>query len=394
VTAGPPLAGLKVLDLTRLLPGDHATMILADLGADVLKVEEPGRGDYVRGFPPYLPDGEAGAHVAINRGKRSLTLNLRDSRGVEILTRLAAGADVLVESYRPGVMERLGAGYETLRAVNPGLVYVAITGYGQDGPYRDTAGHDIDYLALTGGLSFTGAPGTAWHTDLQVADIGAGGLMAVIAVLAALRARERTGEGQFCDVSMTDGMLSWLAMHIGVYAASGRPPATGTGMLGGGLACYQVYACADGRHVAVGALEERFFAALLDVLGLPADLAGRQYDPAAQADLRERLADRFAARSRDEWVVAFAGVDACVAPVLDLPAALAHPHHRARGMVEDVKRPDGTVIPQVGVVPRFSATPGRPGGTPSPLGADTAAVLAELGYDEAAVAALRADGVL
>ena len=387
VVGEPPLAGTRVLDLTRLLPGAYATMLLADLGADVVKVEEPGGGDPLRGFPPLDESGGSGAHAVLNRGKRSVTIDLKSADGPALLTDLAASADVLVESFRPGVLDRLGVGYQALRRRNSGLVYVAISGFGATGPYRHRAGHDIDYLAYAGALSLTGSAAGPHQPALQIADIGGGGLMAVVAALAALRAREVTGVGQFCDVSMTDGVLSWLALYVGGYRVGAAQPRPGTGLLGGGFACYGVYACADGRHVAVGALEPRFFAVLLDVLGLP-ELAHWQYEPARQDELRETLQRRFAERSRDEWMQCFADRDACVAPVLDLAEALADPHARAREMVFH----DGAG-PALGVVPRLSETPGQPGGRAPGLGADNDEVLGTIRSTEQ-IAALRRAGVL
>lgn len=381
----PALAGLRVLDLTRLLPGGYASLLLADLGAEVIKVEEPGVGDGIRLIPPFRHDGEAGAHLALNRGKRSITVDLRSALGRDLLTDLAARSDVLLESFRPGVMDRLGVGHDVLRATNPRLIYVAITGYGADGPYRDRAGHDINYLAHAGALSFSGSPAGPHQPGLQIGDLGGGGLMAVVAVLAALHAREGSGEGQFCDVSMTDGVLSWMSIHAGAYAVSGQPPRPGEGLLGGGFACYGVYVCADGRHLAVGAIEPKFFAVLLDVLGL-AHLATGHLDPARQVELRAELEAAFATKSRDEWVAVFGERDACVAPVFDMGEALDQPHFRERDMVAA----DGSM----GVVPRLSATPGRAGAPPSPLGADTDDVLRDLGRSPEQIAELRAAGVI
>jgi crotonobetainyl-CoA:carnitine CoA-transferase CaiB-like acyl-CoA transferase len=377
-----------------LLPGGYATLVLADLGADVVKVEEPGRGDYLRWMPPFAANGESGMHLALNRGKRSVTCDLRTPGGREVLLRLAETADVLVESFRPGVMDRLGVGYAALRAVNPGLVYVAITGYGTDSPLADRAGHDVDYLAHTGVLSFTGHPDSGpWPPGLQIGDLGGGGWPAVVAVLAALRVRDVTGEGQFCDVAMSDGLLSWLSIHAGAYAATGRPPRLGGEVLNGGYACYGVYCCADGRHVAVGALEPPFFAALLAGLGLP-ELADWHLDEDRQGELRERLAAAFATRSRDEWVASFSGTDACVAPVNDVAEALGDPVATRRGMVVETTLPGGAPFLQLGVVPRLTATPGRVGGLPSALGADTDEVLLAAGFSPARVEQLRAEGVL
>jgi len=393
-----PLAGVRVLDLSRLLPGGYCTLLMADLGADVVKVEEPGSGDGLRSFPPYATTGESGAFLALNRGKRSVTCNLKSAGGVGVLRDLATTADVLVESFRPGVMDRLGVGFPALRTVNPGLVYAAVSGYGADGPYADRAGHDINYLAVGGGLGFSGAPSSGapssgpWQPGLQIGDLG-GGLLALVAVLAALRVRDRTGEGQFCDVSMTDSVLSWLTIHAGAYAVSGRSPQVAAEPLNGGLACYGVYACSDGRHVALGALEAKFFGPLLTALSVP-ELADWQYDGVRQAELRERLAAIFSTRSRDEWVAELANRDVCLSPVNTIAEAYADPGLRARGMVLDLALADGTSLPVPGVVPRLSDTPGRPGAAPSRLGADTAVLLAETGRGPAEIAALRAEGAI
>lgn len=389
-----PLAGLKVLDLSRLLPGGYATLLLADLGADVLKVEEPGKGDYLRWMPPYAATGEGAMHLALNRGKRSLTLNLKMSQGRDVLRRLVRDADVLIESFRPGVMARLGVGWEVLSADNERLIYAAISGYGADGPYASRAGHDINYLGYAGALSFSGHPETGpWQPGLQIGDLGGGGLMAAVAVLTALHVRERTGTGQFCDVSMTDGVLSWLTLTAGAFAATGVPPRAGRETLNGGLACYGVYRCADGRHLTVGALEPQFFAALCGALGLD-ELVPWHLDPARQAELRARLEEVFATRPRDEWLDVLVPADCCVGPVNDLAEAYADPQVRARGMVAEQPLADGTPFAQLGVVPRLAGTPGRVGAVASPLGADTDDVLAAAGFDAAEVAALRAAGAV
>jgi crotonobetainyl-CoA:carnitine CoA-transferase CaiB-like acyl-CoA transferase len=389
-----PLAGLRVLDLSRLLPGGYCTLLLADLGADVLKVEEPGKGDYLRWMPPYAATGDGAMHLALNRGKRSMTLNLKVSQGRDLLRELVREADVLVESFRPGVMDRLGAGWEVLSADNPQLIYVAISGYGADGPYADRAGHDINYLGYAGALSFSGHPDTGpWQPGLQVGDLGGGGLMAAVAILAALHARARTGTGQYCDVSMTDGVLSWLTLAAGAFAVTGTPPGVGTEVLNGGYACYGVYRCADGRHVTVGALEPQFFAALCRALGAE-ELVPWHLDPARQSDLHARLAGIFATRTRDDWLSVLVPADCCVGPVNDLAEAFADPQVAARAMVVPQALPDGTSFAQLGVVPRLAGTPGRVGGVASALGADTDDVLTALGYDADAVAALRSAGVV
>ncbi|MBI4261878.1 MAG: CoA transferase, partial [Actinobacteria bacterium] len=237
MSASGPLAGVRVLDLTRLLPGGYCTLLLADLGADVVKVEEPGRGDYIRWFPP-LVDGESALHRALNRGKRSITLDLKSPRGPEVLGRLAAAADVLVESFRPWVLERLGTGHDALREAHPRLVTCAITGYGQDGPYRDRVGHDINYIGYGGALGLSGPPGGPPAVPgVQIGDLGGGGMMAAVGILGALVERERTGEGRFVDVSLLDGVVSCLSIHLGYPLATWFAQDGGRASLSGGLAC-------------------------------------------------------------------------------------------------------------------------------------------------------------
>lgn len=396
----PPLTGTRVLDLSRLLPGAYATLLLADLGADVIKVEQPGVGDPTRATPPFTSGGDSGMHLALNRGKRSITVDLRNEAGRQVLLDLAVTADVLVESFRPGVMTRLGLGYPVLAEANPGLVYVALSGYGQDGPYAQQAGHDLNYQAYTGALSLNGHPDVGpVPPATQVADLG-GAMMGVIATLAALRARDRDGRGQFCDVALADAATSMLALVAGAFAAGGTAPALGEWFLAGGLACYDTYRCADGGYVAVGALEPRFFVELCTRLGIT-DRADLQYDLSRQAELRACLAEVFARRTRDEWADELAEHDTCVAPVLNVAEALADPHARARGLVEDVAAPDSSTgspsdesFTRLGVVPRLSGTPGEAGGHPSRLGADTEALLAELGRSPSDIARLRELGAV
>ncbi|MEA2292652.1 MAG: hypothetical protein QOE86_291, partial [Solirubrobacteraceae bacterium] len=297
------LDGIKVLDLSRLLPGPFCSMLLSDFGADVIKVEDTGMGDYVRWATPTYEGAErsaAGAlFLALNRGKRSIRVDLKTDAGKQVLLRLVRDADVLLESFRPGVLDRLGVGYERLRQENPGLVYCAISGYGQDGPNRDRSGHDMNYLGLVGLLGLSGdADGAPVQAAGQIADIGGGSLMAAFGILAALRERDRSGEGQFVDVSMADGALSWLAMVAARYFATGKAPRRGGLELAGRLICYRPYACADG-YVTCGALEPKFWAAWCRGVGRE-DLIEQQFDAPGSAAHREVEAI-FAARTRDEW---------------------------------------------------------------------------------------------
>jgi alpha-methylacyl-CoA racemase len=389
-SATPPLAGIRVLDLSRLLPGGFCSLLLSDYGAEVLKVEDTGAGDYIRWAPPHHPGADPSASsalfLAINRGKRSIRLDLKREQGREVLLRLVRGHDVLLESFRPGVLDRLGVGYERLREENPGLVYCAITGYGQEGADRDRPGHDIGYLARAGLLGLTGERGGPPVAPAgQIADLGGGALMAAFGILTALHERERSGEGQLVDVSMMRGAQSWLAMVAARFLADGAVPRRGELELAGGLACYRTYACADG-WVALGALEPKFWHSLCDGLGRD-DLRERHLDP----EVAGELADVFALRTRSEWEAFSAEHPCCLEPVLDLDEALA----RAPGAVVDADQP-GTAAPVrlLGPPVRLSRTP--PDGTrPGPaLGADTDAVLAGLGYDAQAVEGLKAAGAV
>ena len=280
--AGLPLADVRVLDLTRLLPGGFCSLLLADLGAEVLKVEDTGMGDYVRWSPPYYGGEEqqglgtrSALYLALNRGKRSIRLDLKSEPGREALLRLVESYDVVLDGFRPGVLDRLGVGYERLREANPAIVMAAITGYGQDGPNAQRAGHDINYLALTGLLGLTGErDGPPVSAAGQIADVN-GGLMAAIGVLAALNERRRSGEGQYVDVSMADGALSWLAFVASTYLCDGEVPRRGEGVLSGGVACYRNYEAADG-WVSCGALEPKFWAAFCAGVGRP-DLVEKQF---------------------------------------------------------------------------------------------------------------------
>jgi crotonobetainyl-CoA:carnitine CoA-transferase CaiB-like acyl-CoA transferase len=377
-----PLEGVRVLDLTRLLPGNYCTLLLADLGADVVKIEEPGRGDYIRLAPP-LVDGQGAAHRALNRGKRSVALDLKDPQGAEVLLRLAEGADALVESFRPGVLDRLGVGWEACSRRNPRLVYCALTGYGQDGPYRDRVGHDINYIGSAGILAATGSPGASPVLPaVQVGDLG-GGMAAALGLVASLGQAARDGRGSFVDVSMFDVSMSWAAVLSSWYLATGEVPSAGAMPLTGGLACYRPYGCADGRFVAVGALEPRFWRTLCQVIGAE-DLIDAHLDPERQDEVAARLEEAFGSRTRDEWVERLAGLEACVGPVNDVAEALTDPQVRHRGMVAQV---EGRAV---GPGPAITLAEGPGVMRPAPdLGEHTEEVLAEAGLSAEDIADLR-----
>jgi alpha-methylacyl-CoA racemase len=323
-----PLAGIRVLDLTRLLPGPVATLHLADLGADVIKIEDPQVGDYAR----TLGTGQ-GADSAyfrmINRNKQGLRLDLKKPEGVDVFKRLASTADVIVESFRPGVMDKLGIGYAVIAELNPRIAYCSISGYGQDGPYKDLAGHDINYLGCAGVLDQIGcAGGSPAVPNFQIADLLGGALTAAMGILAAVVEAQRTGKGRYIDVSMTDSVLAHTYFTMLRLNDGGHSLPRGSDLLSGGLPCYGVYRCADGRHMAVGALEGKFWEVFCEVLDRP-EWVRRQWD----ASLRVEVAAIFASRPCDDWAQLFAVVDCCVTPVLTPEEALGNEQIVARGMV-------------------------------------------------------------
>jgi crotonobetainyl-CoA:carnitine CoA-transferase CaiB-like acyl-CoA transferase len=393
---GGAFAGLRMLDLSRLLPGPYCSLLFADLGADVIKVEEPGRGDYARRTPPFWGDSDVGAYfLLLNRNKRSVSIDLKAGAGKEIFRRLVRTADVLLESFRPGVMDRLGLGWEALRAENPGLVYCAISGYGQDGPYRDLVGHDVNYMGYAGALSVTGPRGGPPLTPgVQVADLGGGALMAAFAIAAALHHRGESGQGQLVDVSMTDGVVSWLIPHLAAFFATGRVPERARERLNGGWPSYGVYEAADGGHVTLGALEPQFWANFCRLAGRD-DLQPLQHAEGAERDRVEgELTRLFRTRPRAEWVTLLHQADVCAGPVLALDEVVRDPQLVQRGLFTEVEHPKLGPVRQVAFPVRLSATPGRVRTPPPELGEHTDDVLHGLGYDAAAIAAYRRDGVV
>ena len=387
-----PLTGLRVLDFTTLLPGPFATMMLADLGAEVLRVEAPGRPDLVRLQGPF-DEGVSAAHGLLGRGKRSIALDLKRPRGVEVARRLVRTHDIVVEQFRPGVMARLGLGYDDLAAVNPRVVYCSITGYGQTGPYRDRAGHDINYLALSGIMSHSGrADAGPVPQGVQVADVGAGSYGAVVAILAAVLQRERTGLGQALDVAMLDGAVFWGSFAATAYLAGGRDPRPEGEMLNGGIH-YDYYRTKDGRWLSVGSLEPHFFRKLVETLGHPEWELPWSPTPEAVAALKGDLRAAFAEKTLAEWTEVFGPADACVEPVLAVSEMAEHPQVRARGTIVDVPKDGGGTQRQVGCPLKFSGARTRAEHVGCALGAHTREVLAELGYAAGEVEAMRGEGV-
>lgn len=377
---------MRVLDLSLLFPGPYCGAILADLGAEVIKVERPGGGDWVRAVPPLDPEtGEGLIFRTLNRGKKSLTLNLKTEEGRSILLRLAEGADVLLESFRPGVMERLGLGYDALARANEGLIYCSLTGYGPAGPYRARAGHDLNFIGLAGLLDLSGpAGGPPAIPGAQMADV-TGALWAAIGILGALLAREQTGLGQRVEASLLGSSLACLRLDV-TRLLAGEPVARGTGDLTGGRVSYNLYQTADGGYMSLAALEPEFWQAFCGAVGRM-DLADQGMAPAVAGEpAYDALCALFRTRTRQEWVETLAGVDACCEPVLALGEALASAPVQALGMLAG-DLPGSPV--------RLSPGVRGPGGLAAPsLGHHTAGILAELGYDEGDVVRLRTAGIV
>ena len=377
-----PLQGLTFIDMTRLLPGPAATMHLVDFGADVIKVEDTGAGDYMRGFPPTVtvngrPSVNA-AFEAVNRGKRSIAVDLKSDEGREILLRLVERSDALIEGFRPGVLDRLGLGWKILHARSPRLVLCSLSGYGQTGPLAQRAGHDLNYIAMTGVLDQIRAEGKLAIPNLQIGDLLGGTLSAVATLLIALLGAQRTGQGTHVDVAMTDGLL---AHHFFPHASvdSGVDPVAEHTLLTGGVACYQVYQTSDRRHLALGALELKFWQAFCDAAGL-SELKSRHWElgeaPGSEAALEtiDLVAQRIALHTVEHWLTAFDPVDACVTPVLTPAEALAHPHHLARHLVHKERG-----ITEVGPLAQMTSRTWTSRSAPA-AGEQTRELLTQLGY--------------
>ena len=394
--SGLPFEGLRVLDLSRLLPGGFCSLLLADFGADVIKVEDTGMGDYIRWSPPAFEGAEETAKSALflslNRGKRSVRIDLKSEAGRDVLLRLVRDADVLLESFRPGVLDRLGVGYERLKQENPRLVYCAITGYGLTGPNVQRSGHDMNYLGLNGVLALSGdADGPPTQAGAQIADLGGGALMGAFGILAALRERDRSGEGQLVDVSMFDGALSWLAMVAARVFAAGEQPRRGAEMLSGSLLCYRPYKCADG-WVTLGALEPKFFAAFCHGVDRE-DLLAHQFE-APGSPAHAEVEAIFAGRTRAEWAAFAQQHDCCLEPVLEVEEALESELVRAREMVIEFEQPGAGMVKGLGMPVKLSRTPGQVRSGGPALGEHTEQVLRESGFPEEEIGRLMADGAV
>jgi len=360
-------------------------MVLADMGADVVKIEDPRMGDYLRGMPPLAKGGMSGRFLAVNRGKRSIALDLKVAAARDAFLKMVEHADVVVESFRPGVIDKLGIGYAQLTARNPKIVLCSISGYGQTGPWADRAGHDLNYIATAGVLGMTGpAGGAPQMPGVQIADMAGGALWGATAILGALVGRERTGTGAHLDISMTEGALALLAAEIGNLAC-GAKPSRGTEALNGALSVYAIYKTKDGRYLSVGALEPKFWIALNQAIGRPPNVGEIVGNAEQQARVRSELAAIFETKTLAEWTAFFEGKDCLVEPVLEVDELAAHPLHQARGVFFEIDGGDG-----IGPLQQVRTPVGTPANASPPprLGQHTRDVLLEYGLSEAEITAL------
>jgi crotonobetainyl-CoA:carnitine CoA-transferase CaiB-like acyl-CoA transferase len=387
----PPLEGIMVLDLSRVAPGAYCAMLLGDLGADVLKVEQPHKpGLLGSGLSPIGEGAEReAAYNALNRNKRSIVLNLKSAEAKEIFLKLAQRADVVLEGFRPGVVKRLGVNYDTVKERNPKIVYCSLTGYGQDGPYRDMPGHDLNYVSIPGILSLIGRrDGSPTIPGNLMADYAGGGMHAALGILAALMARERTGKGQFVDIAMADGVLSMMSREFSMYLSSGVLPKRGETLLTGAAPDYNVYESQDGKYISVACLEPRFWENLCKILGRE-DLIAYQRNEEKKDEIFSAFSDIFRTRTRDEWLEILEQTDVCVAPVNTLDEVLADPQVLHRRMVVDIDSPTVGKVKQVGISVKLSETPGEIRSLAPFLGQHTEEVLTDLGYSMDRIAEMR-----
>ena len=390
------LKDVKVLDFTYLLPGPFATMMLSDLGAEVLRVESPNRVDMARLAPPFVDkDCKVSCmHATLNRNKKSIVLDLKKPECIEVIKRLMndQGYDIIIEQYRPGAMKRLGLSYKRLSEINPGLIYCSITGYGQTGPLSNRAGHDINYLSLSGIMSYSGRKDTGpCLMGIQMADVGSGSNNAVIGILAAVIHRMKTGKGQYIDISMTDGLFPHHVVS-GIRNLIGEEePGFETEILNGG-SLYGFYETSDGKYISFGGLEPQFLTAFLNVLGME-NYIDKLMEPGIYEEIRNKVTEKIFSRPRDYWAEVFKDIDACVDPVLSFSEAAHSEHSKARGLLVDVPGPDGIPIPQIGLPIKFSQySPEYKWAGPS-LGEDTPEIIQSLRFSDEEIHEMKSKGL-
>ncbi len=387
-----PLEGIRVLDLSRLAPGQFCTMILGDLGADVLKVEGPQEGRLV---PRVIAGERAIAYSARERNKRSIVLNLKSEPARKIFYQLAERADVIVEGFRPGVVKRLAVDYDTIKEINPRLIYCSLSGYGQDGPYHNLVGHDINYISIGGALGIIGTPGGAPAIPSNlIADFAAGGMNATIGILAALMARERTGKGQYVDIGMADGVVSLMAFALSAYFDSGKVPERGNELLTGGVANYSVYETKDGKYLSIGCLEPWFYENLCRALGREDFIPHQGASGKKREEIFSAFREIFRTRTRDEWFDYLSQWDICVGKVYELDELATDPQLAHRKMILELDHPKFGKVRQAGISVKLSETPGSIRSFSPTLGQHTEEVLLDLGYSKEGIEELRKEGAI
>ena len=390
-----PLEGIKILDLSRLAPGPFCSMMLGDLGADVLLVEAPADGKLAAAIGGGRGDAEtAAAYNVMGRNKRSIVLNLREPEARDVFYKLADNADVVLEGFRPGVVKRLGVDYDTLKARNPRIVYCSLSGFGQTGPYSQLVGHDINYISVGGALGMIGWPDTPPAIPMNIiADFAGGGMHAAYGILAALMARQRTGTGQYVDIAMSDGVLYLLASVAGGVLAGGKSPTRGGTVLNGSVPHYNVYQCSDGGWISLGSLEPHFFVNLCKAMECE-EFIPHQYDASKRDEIALHFKKQFLTKPRDEWFQILSQTDICAAPVYSMEEALQDPHNLARQMVIEVPHPKLGKVRQPGIGTKLSDTPGEVRTTAPVPGQHTDDVLHALSYTGEQIADLRSRGVI
>lgn len=367
-----PLNGIRILDLSRLLPGPLATQMLADMGAEVIKIEDPKAPDYARFMPPQI-NGVGVPYLAVNRNKKSITLDFASEEGKAKFFALAKTADIVVDSFRPGVLKKLGIDYDTVKQHNPAIIYVAVTGYGQTGPYKDKAGHDINYLGYSGVLGITGKPDEVVKPGVQIADIAGGSYPAVIACLAAVWHKQRTGEGQFVDVAMVDGVMPLMSFYMMEALNQGKFYKRQEHPLAGSLVNYNIYECRDKKWVALGSLEPKFWMGFCAMVNRP-DWSGKLFDDDVKAELKAL----FLSKDRDEWIQQATGLDICLTPIRDIGELESEPHHIERHNFVEVADKQGKTIKMVNQPIKFSAFPQAAFTAPPDMGQDNETILGNL----------------
>jgi crotonobetainyl-CoA:carnitine CoA-transferase CaiB-like acyl-CoA transferase len=391
---GGPLEGIRIIDFTRLYPGPFGTQLLGDMGAEVIKVEDKNAPDYIRFFPPKIKDEGAG-YLAVNRNKKSFAIDTRSDEGKELFLKLVEKSDVVVEQFRPGIMDKMGLGYETARKRNKKIIYASITGFGQTGPYAQIPGHDMNYMGLAGISDVIGPKdGPPVIPGVQVADVAGGGLMSVIGVLAALAARERTGEGQHVDVSMFDGILPFIGMIYANYLAGGGLPERGNTFLSGALVCYNIYQTKDDRYITLGALEYKFWKRVCELIDKP-EFIDKQYAEGEERDrIHAELTELFLTKTRDEWLELFRGEESMTDGVFSIDEVENDPHAKARNMIVEMDHPTAGKIKGIGIPLKFSGTPATELVPPPALGQHNTEILALIGIDKEGAEELREKGVV